>query len=1311
MDDIINSFGNLNLEENAAGDSGLPAPTDPAAPLVGAVSLPISPEDHEPQRGSAEEKAYQPIDMGFGAVKTRAVGGEKASFRSGEILYSVDGTRKDWLLHEQQHLTELSQIRARILPDEETQAVAPPPKKEPLVLTHGRYEIKVTEVTGDESAPSGVDEQVQEARVLDTISGDVRPRQPDQLAARQLKEERTRRREENGLNDYTDGVRLLFLTEEKIEQLVQDANRGVREVKSQIEMRAAQKKSRGAIRRAAARAAKEAETLPESDPTYDMSCRDLAVYTPPVMPPTPLRRWKSNDNIMRVPTPTTPENAMGRRFEDKDGGKQVLLTGTPHVIGCPVFEYAYSKMGLLPLMSSRRYKGRWMDWGCHMFTRTNTCMCHQVVRIKPGTENKPWATFETIPGKKTDSGESYNMICMRYIWLIPLAGPVGLTDFVPTCSCVTPGVFCWHHSHRHWWHHRGKLVPLPISVDGRGEKADYSTFDEAQLHVAYGNWVVRQTGKPPVANATRIQMELEAKKTHVAVPPETRVQMVARRRKPVGSIQQMYATTTPGSEERKEQSSRFGLHSIDAPGVLKYKMDAASVNVIPNVWGQTQAIYNAYPLITGVPAAAGAHGIRLISRVSACNGIDPPLSDVINLDYTFEAVPAIDYDFHVYWETVQLLDQLKIVSISGYITQNNDPVPSSISGVLAGKGAFNDKMGKAISYLLLTSRVVVDNSALYAALYIIWYENWVFETVGAAKIPRAVNIDYEERETNPDPANVNVIMADMQRDLERRCFVFVGDEVCENERDIMRYLAIDGPCYNPPAAPGVPLQISHIVTPPIPMRWYHRGVVAPAAMPALGPVDSEAVLMFMRKISVLRGEQIDMVRGVTKAAALVFTQIRDFWLPAAAAGVAPVQQNTLMTPSLETGATLWAMPMDSNWMWRQLGANYVAPDRDRWADEWTTLTSMDGQTLVNVSAMWAASISTSMSTVFNYFNFTGAILTRVATRQVGAWNHAAPYIRDIIGRDKGAIVPQIWQMACWLLNQFSPINASPSCWLGGAWCAAFARIPDVAPLVAGNMSLWSWRGMWLIPYLVDPLNVLFVITTFIETWGYVGPGTSFNAYQEVTQGMAPAGLNRWWSWSGSAEYKERLDRTDGGGMVHVSYANLWYNAFSQYFRVPVAGVAVQGSRWFKYQKSGAAVRGDDVNYPQLGAYIAVFNLAAGQFPTYDWHNRQILAPTIAQGAMPAADWTTLCQTADIKLLNGGITMNVAPVPFITAFNMASMSSIMATPSLVGGRDANFIGALAYKPTLTNTTTPAPAAATQQQSTQPGNAPGQGSVPP
>lgn len=1276
------------------------------------------PELHEPRSGSAEDTSgWKPIkrrtDLQFDEEGELVV----ASPRTDGVHLDASGKRQDWLKQDE---ISGAAVRAKIAVEDGRTQSAPEqlhPDEGAVGSVCARYLIQIREVPRTEEVVVAQPAQETEARVLDTNSGGVQPRQSDEAAETQSNDSEplsdTVTLDSTGSDTSDGGSYSTAVNDLNIDTETHEGE-APQCVEQEDDMPMLLGRSRGARRRERIRQAREVITteepsvpLPSEDEKYDMYIKDVVPYIADSFAPPEKRATSCPGRTEQLRSGATSD-VVGREFKDGDGNKQVLLTGVPHVVGCPVFDQAYFKMGALPLMSSRKYKGRYMDWGCHLFVKDHSCRCHQVLEVKKGSEGKPWVTYDIIPGSKTDKGEKYEMYCMRYLWLIPLAGPVGLTDFVPTCACLSSKAKCWFHSHKSWWHHRGKLVALPIGVDNRGEKADYSNFDEAGLSLVYQNWVQRKTGRSPRAHITRLNYERETVATRGVLDGEERPSRPRRKALGLGATTQIYSDADMSEQRRKELMEIYGLHSIHTTGVLTYKIDASSVNVIPNLWGQVQAQLASHPDIIADPAAPGAHGIRINSRVNACNGIDPPLSENIFVDYVVEVTAAIDWGFNVLWLNSQMLDQLKAVSVSGYTSPNGDPIPSQISGVIAGAGAFNDKLAKELALLLMMNRTVVDNSSLYGKLFLIWYENWVFETVNAAPAVRPAVPDYQERETNPDPANINPVRNGMVLDMEERCFVFVGDEVNQTERDIMRFLAMDGPCYQPPAAGA--LKISSISAPAIPIRWYHRGVPAAAAMPALAPTTSDEVWAFMRKISALRREEVDMVRGITKAAPLVFAHEVDLIRPPAPRGGGVRRHNALMTASLEVGATLWPQPLDSNWMWRILGTPYLTPGRDRWLPEWTILTSMDGTQLVNAAAIWAATFSTTVSTVFQYFNFTGPMITRIAARQPGAWNHGASYLMDMIERKSGGIVPQIYQIVCWLISQCTPIVASPSCWLGTMWCAGFARIPPIQPVVAADLSLWSWLGFWRIPYRVDPLHVLFLLTNFLETWGYFGPGTTFNAYAETTRNMAPAGNNRWWADNGSDEYAQRLDSPNGAQFIHVSYANLWYNAFSQYFRVPVAGVQVLGSRWSKYMKSGKAVRGDDVNYPIAGAYIAVFNLAAGQFPTFDWHTREVLAPSITEAQIGAANWITLCNTKEIQVLNGGITNSVAPVPAITGFSLASMASIMATPSVVGGFDADFLGPLAVM-TITNSSTASQAAQNNNTSANPGNAPGPGLVAP
>lgn len=631
--------------------------------------------------------------------------------------------------------------------------------------------------------------------------------------------------------------------------------------------------------------------------------------------------------------------------------------------------------------------------------------------------------------------------------------------------------------------------------------------------------------------------------------------------------------------------------------------------------------------------------------------------------YCCEDIPVYirkQYNLKTFWiqQTPRLVLDVDI-TIPDYLAAGDNLNTRQMTTILQSTVAQTSRpVAEGIASLVSTDRTRSSMLSLFTRAWLIFHQLVALEEFGIQpEVGPLINGDIVQ-------CHVELMGAPAAASIDRWRVAIVNGwptfqdvEIDAADLECMRTISVGSSGIRTPAQYHWDLITTHI-------KWHekanwlilgvtdHMKVIPDAVHPT-----SAKMRTFIVRMCTLLGRQEDMVNGFIRASILATSKVK-------IVNTKGVISAYMLNSMLEMFSTSMPQSFADNSVWRLLRNQAPTPQLPSCLIEARMLNSQNQQYYGHLMTLLGLIISLGFSSVFQRFNMTGANLSAYARDQPIA--RATDLITALTMCNSKDLIPPLCLLASGYIPQISSFSVNAASMVTVSWSGYGLN-------VAGSAPQHSWRRFFprSVPYLVQPVALLYTGILLDSNWGYSQPGIKGDFATEL-QSLENRRTRVWAAHLGEEAYvKYAMTPTP---YQYIPYGALVLNCIMQECRRLLAGDLL-----FVAMK-----RVDATAYVPIAARPAAWAefewdiipellmMRAGSLLTYDWREDAIIAPALVLEQQPSnihsmleLSSQTLFQKAGIRY-QGVVTMTTLATNLAEAldFKRTGLKTSIATAKAV-----------------------------------------------
>lgn len=310
---------------------------------------------------------------------------------------------------------------------------------------------------------------------------------------------------------------------------------------------------------------------------------------------------------------------------------------------------------------------------------------------------------------------------------------------------------------------------------------------------------------------------------------------------------------------------------------------------------------------------------------------------------------------------------------------------------------------------------------------------------------------------------------------------------------------------------------------------------------------------------------------------------------------------------LEMYGTILPQSWSDNPLWRLQREQTPIPEGSSFRSESRFLHQQASPYYGHMSTLIGLFISLGFSSVLHTMNLTGNNLTSMAKNTAGAVS--TNLIQGLIDAPTNSLISRFSRAACGWYPQVSQISVNPYALITPRWSA-------FGTMAAAAMPAVSWLRMFpnKIPYLVQPMSILYVGMKLDSNWGLSMPGVKAEFKNELQQFDDQRHL-MWCASNGESNYLESA-KTETP-YLYVPYGGFALNTIMQESRDNI-----RNQKFLTIKRINASGHTPLANLPapwdryHPQVIPNMFTLYVGTLLTYSWEDEAVMAPALICDEQP-----------------------------------------------------------------------------------------------
>lgn len=408
---------------------------------------------------------------------------------------------------------------------------------------------------------------------------------------------------------------------------------------------------------------------------------------------------------------------------------------------------------------------------------------------------------------------------------------------------------------------------------------------------------------------------------------------------------------------------------------------------------------------------------------------------------------------------------------------------------------------------------------------------------------------------------------------------------------------------------------------------------------AIGRVTSANMQSFLSKVQMQCGDQDAYVSGFIQACCIINGKVHKEQYMG-------FPNSRFYMSTLEVVEINLPHANGHNFLWRIIRLEPARPNNSAFKNEVESLIGTAIGVLNRASVLIAGTVSLGISTFLNYVNITGFDLNSCVLPVQNA-NNLSRIMHELVTAVNGIAAP-LFGIASGFISQFSSLTINPLVWNNRDWCNG---LNSISSMLYDEESLWE--GVWntYIPYLIDPLAMAFIITSWPDVWGILAPNVTFELTTEINM-LGPQELRMWDAFLGSKGYEDIGKSKEP--FKCESYGIMVLNGLRQHFNVQndwelTNQIYVQaGNRFYK-------VCNTDNFQPEYDEDFGIVRI--GTLITYSWHLQRSIIPALTPANIGDGLFNILANAKFMEMTSAGIYLPNTQVGEVLATGIYTSSTI------------------------------------------------------